>query len=715
IGSRIAGIARATTAHLKHQPPTIAVAIHASLLAAPFAVLTYGCIALAIATRIHENVRVASNAANASILVHLSAMLAAAMAFAVCYGIARTIISAFSTRGWLNGVISRPWITATLLAALATAAIVAAFIVKRKVIAAIDLSWVWRTLIILLSAAVIAVIRALPKVSARSRRLIGWSSILGIAIVTVVIAIALPYSSHGRSLFLTHTTFGAIFHANHNKFFDRDGDGYTTLFGGNDCDPDNPNIHPGAVDIPYNGIDEDCSGADLEYDADPPQRRWDHPLPQGFPNRPSVVLITIDSLNPHHLGFNGYNRPTSPNIDALAKQSVQFKNANAQGPSTRLSIPAMLTSLYDPQIKRSVRGRHPYPILPENYTIAEAMQAIGYATIAVLPSTYFTNWSGLTQGFGIVDDSPTKAQGPHTAEAVTRATINQLEQIRSKRQPFFLWVHYYDPHESFEQPADSIIFGTNRVDLYDAAIWHTDVHVGRLLSWLDHAYPAESLLVIVTADHGESFDGRHAKTHHGYDLHTSVIHVPLLFRMPVFEPKIIDAAVTLLDIAPTIVNIANTKPDAPFEGTSLVPALLTGEGLDNRVTFHTFYLPEYVRDKKDPLRLVSARNERYNLIFTRETAVYALYDFIADREERKDLFFARPDIANELVPQLQLWNYRIMTPPRPAPATSASAANSVSAPAATPASAEPRRLGPIQRAIPNSALIRQPIAEPSSR
>jgi len=662
INQQIAAFARRAAAAVSSRPPSNAVTIHAAIMAIPFAMLSYAMVVFPIAMHVHNNVRVASNAAGASILIHLGGLAVGCFTYAACRGAIRSALAPIAARNIFGCLLSRPWITAIALACLALAAATTAGVLHRRFLAAIDFTWVWKTLVIVTAGVIGATLRTLPKISASSRRAIGWSLIFVASVVTVIAAVALPYSAQSRSLLFTHAKFGAAFHASHNRFFDHDGDGYTTLFGGNDCAPYDPAIHPGAIDIPYNGIDEDCSGADLQFDTTLPQKRWDHPLPAGFPKRPHIILLTVDTLAPTHLGFSGYARPTSPNLDNLASHSVRFDSAFAQGPSTRLSVPSLLTSLYDPQIKRSSVGRHPYPILPENLTIAEILRDHGYQTIAVVPNTYFTGWNGITQGFNIVDSTATKVKGPHTSEAVSDAIIQRLDTAIEGDKPIFLWAHYFDPHGPFDQPHDAPVFGTTEVDRYDAEIWHTDNQLGRVLTWLDESLPSEDRILIVTSDHGESFEGRHAVQHHGYDLHTAILHVPLLVQTPAFTPKTVKGIVSLLDIAPTLVNITQATGTFPFEGTSLVPALDRGEGLEDRVVFHAFYLQELVKEKKEPLRMVAARTEQFNLVFNRETGIYSLYNFVADSSETQDLFFRRNDIADQLVPQLQLWLFQMLNP-----------------------------------------------------
>jgi arylsulfatase A-like enzyme len=658
IATRLKNAIIAVSAALKTRSAPSAVSVHACLLAAPAALLGYVFVAVPLAMRVHEDVRVAINAAGASIVIHLLAVFAGALLFAVLRGVWMSLLRPLASRRLTQIWLMRPWLTAAFLSLFALFAMVWAVVMGRRVLSALDLRMLWIGLTVMVLGAILATVRTIPRLSKTTRRVIGWSAIIGEVIFTLAATFAVPYSSHARSMLVAHTTFGTVFHASHNTLFDWDGDGYTTLFGGNDCAPFDPTIHPGAVDIPYNGIDEDCSGEDFVFDVAPPLRRWDYPVPDRS-KKPHIVLLTIDALNPLHLGFNGYDRPTSPHLDAFAKHAVRFENAFAQGPSTRLSIPSLFTSLYDPQIKRAKLGRIPLAVLSENVTVAEILQKEGYRTIAVVPSPYFTGWGGITQGFQEVDGSAAKLKQAHTSKEVSDAVIERLESVSEQGQPVFLWAHYFDPHGPFDQPPDAPVFGTKAMDVYDAEIRFTDEHLGRVLSWIEEHWAEQDRLLVVTADHGESFDDQHAVKHHGYDLNTSVLRIPMLIHMPIFAPHSVRTPVSLLDMAPTFINLAQAKGEFDFQGSSLVP-MLQGEEMAERVTFHTFFLPEFVKKQKDPLRMVSVRTDRFNLVHDREKGVYSLFDFVQDQNETNNLFDADRATADHLMAQMQYWYYRVL-------------------------------------------------------
>ena len=185
--------------------------------------------------------------------------------------------------------------------------------------------------------------------------------------------------------------------------------------------------------------------------------------------------------------------------------------------------------------------------------------------------------------------------------------------------------------------------------LYEAELTYLDREVGRLLDAL--AQRSDQAYVIVTADHSTVFHPNPAsrRGHYGYDLYTATLHVPLIVSGPKVRPGRVDGLVSTMDIAPTILDLAQKLERPTLRGTSLLPELLTVQPDSKRSLFHEFYLPEFVNRGKDPLQTVSVRNERFNLILNRIRGNYELYDWAADYFEQQNLYesMARtPEVAH---------------------------------------------------------------------
>src|SRR5207302_10065893 len=127
-----------------------------------------------------------------------------------------------------------------------------------------------------------------------------------------------------------------------------DGDGYSSVLGGGDCNDFDREIHPGALDWPDDGIDQDCNGHQATLAA--PPRAPFVPLPAAVPRDANVVIITLDALRADHVGAYGYARATTPRLDSLARESALFSDAWAHAPSTRYSVPAILRGRFPSSI-----------------------------------------------------------------------------------------------------------------------------------------------------------------------------------------------------------------------------------------------------------------------------------------------------------------------------------------------------------------------------
>lgn len=443
--------------------------------------------------------------------------------------------------------------------------------------------------------------------------------------------------------------------------FDRDGDGFISAFAGGDCAPDDASISPVALDIPGNGIDEDCTGGDLDFAA-LAKGKWDYPLSKDYPERQlPIILITVDALAANHLHLYGYERKTTPHLDKLSRKCVVFDKAFSQGPSTRLSMAAMLTGLYDTQIQRAAGHKVPHPLDEENELLPEVLKRNEYDTVFVSPTDYMhKRWVGILQGFGTVRKEAAKRSekgAVHNAREITKLAVAEVKKKRAR--PLFLWVHYWDAHPPFAQPKKAPVFGSSRMDRYDASVAWWDSQIQPLFDAVDKQFP-DGYILIVTADHGSAFDKEHKRHSHGYDLHSSVIHVPLLVCSEFFPPhRVEETPVTLLDLFPTLVNLLGIDTDIAFEGTSLTPLLFESLEWPQRVLFHQFYLSEKISQKLDPLYAVAVRDRRYNYIWNRKANDFALYDWVEDPSESNDLTEDKPDLVVLFDGLLKNWLSRV--------------------------------------------------------
>lgn len=372
------------------------------------------------------------------------------------------------------------------------------------------------------------------------------------------------------------------------KVFDRDHDGYSSVLGGGDCDDHDPTVHPGAPEIPGDGIDQNCMGGDTDGKpvVDPPSFA---PVPETVPKDFNVLVITIDTLRADHLGMYGYPRPTSPNLDALAARGTLFENGWAHAPSTRYSMPAILTGRLPLDVFYDMSVNWP-GLLPKATTIAEYLAPLGFYTGAITNYEYFERFRHMDQGFveydnedarlhaSVAGKGPEETHGSSSKEQTDKA-IAFVDKHADRR--WMLWVHYYDPHAAYEHHPEVKSFGTSDIDRYDEEIEFTDLHLGRLFEELKAKGLDDKTVVVVTGDHGEGF-GEHGVKFHGYHLYSAQTKVPLVIKVPGIAPRTTRTPAGHIDIIPTLVNLAGGQPGPDLMGRSLVD-VITGKDLPRTI------------------------------------------------------------------------------------------------------------------------------------
>jgi choline-sulfatase len=361
---------------------------------------------------------------------------------------------------------------------------------------------------------------------------------------------------------------------------DFDRDGFSRFLGGGDCDDGDLAVHPGAAEVPDDGVDNNCVGGDATLSPSPPAAFA--PVPPALPADFNVLFLTVDTLRADHMGAYGYRRPTTPELDRVAAEGALFENAWAHAPSTRYSIPAILTGRYPLEVSYTEIPNQWPGLADENVTLAEVLSARGFATAAILNYWYFEKRRRMDQGFEEYDNQnqrlhksipgqgPAKSRGSSSREQTDKA-IAMLDRFGAGRR-FFLWVHYYDPHFDYERHAGVPAFGSRPVDLYDHEIRHTDRHIGRLLDELRRRGLDRRTVVVVTGDHGEGF-GEHGIDLHGYHLYAPQTRVPLIIRVPGLPARRIAMPAGHVDILPTLANLAGAAPVPGTAGRSLVDVI----------------------------------------------------------------------------------------------------------------------------------------------
>jgi choline-sulfatase len=315
----------------------------------------------------------------------------------------------------------------------------------------------------------------------------------------------------------------------------------------------------------------------------------------GVAEQPSVILITLDTTRADRMGFLGSKRGLTPNLDALARQSLIFSRAYAQVPLTTPSHATILTGTY-PQFSQvvdlaSALGKD-LPYLPD------ILHQHGYHTAAFVGSQVLDPKSvaapGFDRGFDTYDAGfHSRAPGEDRYHSVERrATVvvaHAAAWLQKQRgAPFFLWVHFYDPHDPYDPPPP---FKAKYASApYDGEIAYTDFAVGKLMAALRADGIYERAVIAVAADHGEAL-GEHGEQSHGLFLYDETIHVPLLIKLPAGQSagRRITSRVGLVDLAPTLLREVGVDVPQAMQGTSLLALIKTGDATDHPAYAETNY------------------------------------------------------------------------------------------------------------------------------
>lgn len=408
----------------------------------------------------------------------------------------------------------------------------------------------------------------------------------------------------------------------------------------------------------------------------------------------NVLMITLDTTRADRLGCYGYAKPTSPNLDALARESVVFDSAIAQAAVTPTSHASILT------------GREPYHhglrvfhglidnrLGDSQVTLAEVWQSLGGQTAAFVSAFPVTAAFGLDQGFKRFDADFPQSDGKglvtrngvvntgmsqRRADETTQKAVTWLRSEADLDKPLFMWVHYFDPHDAYVIPPLEVRkrisqkfkpASKERADflraIYDCEIHFMDAQIGRLLNEFEALGLWDNTMVVVVADHGEGL-GDHDWWTHGI-LYQEQIRVPLLIRVPgIHGGSRIRWLVRTIDIMPTILEAAeigrDTWPD--MDGVSLFNEMQTGRNQALRYAYsESLNMLRYSRhdmagkwDNKNDKQYCLIQGDHkfiYHQLHPKNTEFYNLVD---DPKELKNLAGRRPHETNNFLKRLKQLN-----------------------------------------------------------
>jgi len=298
---------------------------------------------------------------------------------------------------------------------------------------------------------------------------------------------------------------------------------------------------------------------------------------------PSILLVTLDTTRADRIGCYGYAKAETPALDSLAASGVRFDRAYAQAPLTLASHASLLTGTYPATTGLRINAD---AILSTGvHTLAERLKPEGYRTGAFVSSFVLDSTFGLDRGFDRYDDDLVRGRVSRhfelerPANLVTDAALGWLDE--PSKAPFFAWVHLYSAHAPYAPPEP---FRSRHTDPYDGEIAFADSQLRRLLDWVESKGQSERTIVIVAADHGESFLD-HGEPEHGLFVYDTTIRVPLVVAWAGKVPAGTSAAsVQLVDVYPTVLELLGQRADPQASGASLAAAL-RGAALGDRTAY----------------------------------------------------------------------------------------------------------------------------------
>lgn len=397
------------------------------------------------------------------------------------------------------------------------------------------------------------------------------------------------------------------------------------------------------------------------------------PVTLGEGRRPNILLFTIDTLRADHLGAYGYDRATSPHLDALAARGTRFVSAYSTASWTLPSMASLVTGVLPSEhgtTQNSVSEEEATQdaLSPRLPSLPETLQRAGYHTAGVTGNLALAAFAGFDRGF----DEYECAHYATTDDA-RAPVLAQIERLRAQPGPWFLWVHIMDPHVTYQmrEPGFAQWWGEDRephpelerllflrgldpvardtgidratilehvLAAYDSEVLAADAFFGEVVD----AIADPSLVVLMTADHGEELDDHH-RMGHGTTLFDEVTHLPMILAVPGREAEVIETPVQIIDVFPTFAEIAGVRA----EGVSGLSLLSATEGEEPPV--RDLLLES---GRRFLIQGIVAGRYRYGEVVDRPE-ISRLYDVSVDPHEREDLRAAEPALTESLRERLR--------------------------------------------------------------
>lgn len=471
--------------------------------------------------------------------------------------------------------------------------------------------------------------------SSEVRRVLSAVAVL-LAVTAGIGAALLPFGGAAHAEAMQRTVLSYPAYQILTAAADLDGDGTPAAFGGADCDDLDPERRPTAFEIPGNGTDDNCRGGDgvaIEYPDELPELQWSPPT------KPNIIFITIDTLRADYVGRRIDGRSVTPTLDAFAEGAFVFRTSYSASTRTDEAIPAVMTGRYP-------GNWHQHGVyFGVDRSFPEVLGELGYETIGILafPWMQYAVMHGIDYVDNSIGERLLRDENLMTGGDTTSLALDRIDERERPDDPFFLWVHFFDPH------APNIRVGRFSEWLGDDGYLHevhaTDLALRRLFAALQDRDLFRRSIVVIMSDHGEA-RGAHGIRTHVWGAYEPIVRVPLMMRLPNIKPGTSDEVVSLVDVFPTLIDYLGIRGTIERSGTSLMPIIL-GQPMDRGPVF-------FEANKGSPV-VRAVRDGDWKFIYDWRRNTYELYDLSADPDELVNLVDEQPERADDLKGVLWRW------------------------------------------------------------
>lgn len=401
-----------------------------------------------------------------------------------------------------------------------------------------------------------------------------------------------------------------------------------------------------------------------------------------FPRKFNIIAIGIDTCRKSHMSCYGYNYPTTPFLDELARDSIIFTHAFSQSPWTLPAFASFFTSTYP-----SVHGARGKAESGKFFSIrqgvpsgVETIARLGIITKAFVNAPFLSSVFGFAKGFVDYDYAHGNNARIRRADRTIKQAMDWIEENRKNR--FFLFIHFFDPHLNYDPPRAPLkrLAHQRRFNyrgplqapfsllseirekkisltpddwtfiqlLYDAEIAFVDENCGRLFYFLQERKLYDKTLIVVFSDHGEEFLD-HGGFEHGHTQYDELLNIPLIIKMPSnFKAgKTVSNQVNLIDIMPTLLDMLSADKPKSFEGKSFLGWITEDRAEENR--------PAFSEETSWGEELKCARADQFKFIANSTFEKQELYDISADPQEKRNLYGVETEKAEKMKEMLLFW------------------------------------------------------------